>query len=129
LANATLLANETVVAEPVLDVLLFAKPVPPILEAAVQSETVSDVLLLPDSLDLVQTEQVQPLDLIVQTDPDPCVEEVQQVKQVLGRVVGKPTGCGKKTKSINKLCAAEVDKDKKSRGKKEKKLSGKKRRA
>ena len=147
LANATLMANETVVAEPVtnvamqsepdLDVLSLTEPVPPVLEAAVQSEPVSDVLLLPEPPDLVQTKPVPPLDLVVQIEPDlavvvqteqdPDVEEVQQVKEVLGRAVGKPTGCGKKTKSINKLCAAEVDKDKKSSGEKEKKLSGKKR--
>jgi hypothetical protein len=29
------------------------------------------------------------------------------VEHALGRSVGTPSGCGKKTRSINKLCAAE----------------------
>jgi hypothetical protein len=55
------------------------------------------------------------------------VEEVQQVKHALGSAVGKPSGCDKKTKSINQLCAVEVQKEKKSSGKKDKKFSSKKR--
>ena len=130
--------------KPVLDVLFLTEPVPPMIDALVQSEPVLDV---PPIEHDVQTEPVPHIELVVQTEPDlsvavqtehdlavvvqteqdPDVEEVQQVKEVLGRAVGKPTGRGKKTKSINKLCAAEVDKDKISSGKKEKKLSRKKR--
>ncbi|KAE8783355.1 hypothetical protein D1007_43261 [Hordeum vulgare] len=51
------------------------------------------------------------------------VEEVHQVKhaEVLGRAVGRPTGCGKKTRSINKLYVVEVENSKKSSGKKRQK--------
>ncbi|KAE8770447.1 Auxin-induced protein 5NG4 [Hordeum vulgare] len=63
---------------------------------------------------LVQSEPV--LELAVQSEIVAEVEEVHQVKhaEVLGRVVGRPTGHGKKTRSIYKLSAVEVDNSKKS---------------
>ena len=57
-----------------------------------------------------------------ETEPQVADEEVQQVKEVLGRAVGRPSGYGKKRKSINLLCVVE-----KPSGKKEKKSSCKKR--
>ena len=91
-----------------------------VLEALVQNETVQKAV--------VQTESVPDLDLqaVAQFEPDCAVEEVQQVKQALGRAVGRPTGYGKKKKSINLLCAVKVEKDKKASGKKDKKSSAKK---
>jgi hypothetical protein len=53
-------------------------------------------------------------DLAVELPPKPVQEVVLQKQR-------GPTGCGKKTKSINQLCHVEP-----SSGKKEKKSSGKK---
>ena len=66
----------------------------------------------------MQTEPV--LELVVQSEIVAEVEEVHQVKhaEVLGRAVGRPTGRGKKTRSMNKLSAGEVENSKKSSGKK-----------
>ena len=91
-----------------------------VLEALVQNETIQKAV--------VQTESVPDLDLqaVAQSEPDCAVEEVKQVKQALGRAVGRPTSYDKKKKSINLLCAVKVEKDKKASGKKDKKSSAKK---
>ena len=73
-------------------------------------------------LDLVvQAEPV--LDLaVVQTEPD--VADVVQ-NEPLGRAVGRPSGFGKKRKSINKLLAVQVEKEKKPSGARGKKRQNK----
>ena len=65
LANATLLANETVVAEPVTDV-------------AMQSEPVSDV---------GQTEEDHVLDVVALTEHEPVLDTVVQTEEDLAVVV------------------------------------------
>ena len=106
----------------------------PIQEFVIQSEAHFDVDLPPEPIqevvlqseaDSVPTQPI--LDLVVQTEPHVAVEEVQQVKEVLGRAVGRPSGYGKKRKSINLLCAVQAEKEIKASGKKEKKPSCKKR--
>jgi hypothetical protein len=79
-----------------------------------------------DSVPALELHTQPILDLVVQSEPDVAVEEVQQVKQVLGRAVGRPSGYGKKRKIINMLCAVEAEKEMKASGKKEKKSSCKK---
>ncbi|KAE8803706.1 hypothetical protein D1007_20394 [Hordeum vulgare] len=70
---------------------------------------------------ILQTEPI--LELVVQSEIVAEVEEVHQVKhaEVLGRAVRRPTGRGKKTRSINKLYVVEVENSKKLSGKKRQK--------
>ena len=119
-----------VLTEPALEEVVQDKHA---LEAVVQTESVleddflltdsvlEDGFLLTDSVPAVELHTQPRLDLVVQTEPDGPVGEVQHVKPALGRAVGKPTGCGKKRKSINLLCGVEVEKEKKSVGKKRQK--------
>ena len=95
-------------AEPVLDV-----QTEPVLDLAVHAEPVLDLA--------VQAEPV--LDLaVVQTEPD--VADVVQ-NEPLGHAVGRPSGFGKKRKSINKLLAVQVEKEKKPSGARGKKRQNK----
>lgn len=75
--------------------------------------------------DLVQSEPVLDALLLTEGEEEKTSAPVV-VKPALGRAVGKPSGFGKKTRSINELCVVECDKEKKTRGKM-KKTSGKKR--
>lgn len=96
--------------EPVLDAQEQTEPV---LDAREQTEPVLDLA--------VQAEPV--LDLaVVQTEPD--VADVVQ-NEPLGRAVGRPSGFGKKRKSINKLLAVQVEKEKKPSGARGKKRQNK----
>ena len=83
----------------------FSSLTEPVFEAHEQTETVLDAQELTEPI-LHLGEQTAPvLDLGEQNEP-------------LGRAVGRPSGFGKKRKSINKLCALEVEKQKKPSGKK-----------
>ena len=90
--------------ESVLDALLdLAVQAEPVLDLAVQDEPVLDLA-------------------VVQTEPD--VADVVQ-NEPLGRAVGRPSGFGKKRKSINKLLAVQVEKEKKPSGARGKKRQNK----
>ena len=112
--------------EPVVEALVQNEPV---VEALVQNEPVVEALVQTDQVveALVQSDHV--VEALVQSDhvdealdhDHEVVEEVQEVKETLGRAVGRPDDNGKKKKSINLLCGVKLVKEKKTRGKKSQK--------